>query len=143
VRSTLEERADERETAFVAIVAATGIAKVLGAIVPLSLVFRPPSRDAAHDARALPALATSSGHKTDTSETTRATPRDAALRTHSFRFAGKTASLVIARVRAMVRRGSTVRVRQRAFSKPPVNTEFLTGDTSSPGLAFSVDVTKM
>jgi hypothetical protein len=39
---SLQERADERERGFVAIVAATGIAKVLGAIVPLWLVFRPP-----------------------------------------------------------------------------------------------------
>jgi Protein of unknown function (DUF3995) len=41
---SLQQRADERETGFVAIVAATGIAKVLGAIVPLWLVLRPPSR---------------------------------------------------------------------------------------------------
>jgi hypothetical protein len=41
---SLQERADERETGFVAIVAATGIAKLLGAIVPLWLVFRPHSR---------------------------------------------------------------------------------------------------
>jgi hypothetical protein len=41
---SLQERADERETGFVAIVAATGIAKLLGAIVPLWLVFRPPFR---------------------------------------------------------------------------------------------------
>jgi len=40
---SLQERADERETGFVAIVAATGIAKLLGAIVPLWLVFRPPA----------------------------------------------------------------------------------------------------
>ena len=40
---SLQERADERETGFVATVAATGIAKLLGAIVPLWLVFRPPS----------------------------------------------------------------------------------------------------
>jgi hypothetical protein len=40
----LQERADERETGFVAIVAATGIGKLLGAIVPLWLVFRPHSR---------------------------------------------------------------------------------------------------
>jgi hypothetical protein len=32
---SLQERADERETGFVAIVAATGIAKLLGGIVPL------------------------------------------------------------------------------------------------------------
>jgi hypothetical protein len=38
----LQERADERERRFVAIVAATGIAKLAGAIVPLWLVFRPP-----------------------------------------------------------------------------------------------------
>jgi Protein of unknown function (DUF3995) len=43
---SLQDRADERETGFVAIVAATGIAKLLGAIVPLWLVFRPPSRTA-------------------------------------------------------------------------------------------------
>jgi Protein of unknown function (DUF3995) len=41
---SLQERAKERETGFVAIVAATGIAKLLGAIVPLWLVFRPTSR---------------------------------------------------------------------------------------------------
>ena len=41
---SLQERADARETAFLAIVAATGIAKLLGAVVPLWLVFRPPSR---------------------------------------------------------------------------------------------------
>lgn len=41
---SLQERADERETGFVAIVAATGIAKLLGGIVPLWLVFRPHSR---------------------------------------------------------------------------------------------------
>jgi hypothetical protein len=40
---SLQEQADKRETGFVAIVAATGIAKLLGAIVPLWLVFRPPS----------------------------------------------------------------------------------------------------
>jgi Protein of unknown function (DUF3995) len=39
-----KERAEERETGFVAIVAATGIAKLLGATVPLWLVFRSPSR---------------------------------------------------------------------------------------------------
>jgi hypothetical protein len=32
---SLQERADERETGFVAIVAATGIAKLLGGIAPL------------------------------------------------------------------------------------------------------------
>jgi hypothetical protein len=41
---SLQERADERESGFVALVAATGIAKLLGAIVPLWLVFGPPSR---------------------------------------------------------------------------------------------------
>jgi Protein of unknown function (DUF3995) len=41
---SLQERADERETGFVALVAATGIAKLLGAILPLWLVFRPPFR---------------------------------------------------------------------------------------------------
>jgi hypothetical protein len=41
---SLQERADERETGFVAIVAATGIAKLLGGIVPLWLAFRPSSR---------------------------------------------------------------------------------------------------
>ena len=41
---SLQERADERETGFVAIVAATGIAKLFGAIVPLWLVFRPRPR---------------------------------------------------------------------------------------------------
>ena len=40
---SLQERADERETGFVALVAATGIAKLLGAIVPLWLVFGAPS----------------------------------------------------------------------------------------------------
>jgi Protein of unknown function (DUF3995) len=44
--ASLQEDADERATGFVAIVAATGIAKLLGAIVPLSLVFRPHSRTA-------------------------------------------------------------------------------------------------
>src|SRR6266545_1958277 len=43
---SLQERADERETGFVALVAATGIAKLLGAIVPLWLVFRARSRTA-------------------------------------------------------------------------------------------------
>jgi hypothetical protein len=43
VAVSLPGRADERETGFVAIVAATGIAKLLGAVVPLWLVFRPPS----------------------------------------------------------------------------------------------------
>jgi hypothetical protein len=51
------------------------------------------------------------GHKTDTSETTRATPGDASPRPQPIRFAGKTVSQVI----ALVRRGSTVRVRQRAL----------------------------
>jgi Protein of unknown function (DUF3995) len=41
---SLQERADERETGFVALVAATGIAKVVGAIVPLWLLLGPPSR---------------------------------------------------------------------------------------------------
>ncbi len=41
---SLQERAEERETGFVAIVAATGIAKLLGGIVPLWLAFRPHSR---------------------------------------------------------------------------------------------------
>jgi Protein of unknown function (DUF3995) len=41
---SLQERADERETGFVAIVATTGIAKLLGGIVPLWLAFRPHSR---------------------------------------------------------------------------------------------------
>ena len=42
---SLQERADERETGFIAIVSVTGIAKLLGAIVPLWLVFGPlPSR---------------------------------------------------------------------------------------------------
>jgi Protein of unknown function (DUF3995) len=41
---SLQERAHERGTGFVAIVAATGIAKLLGAIVPLWLVFRPHSQ---------------------------------------------------------------------------------------------------
>jgi hypothetical protein len=36
----------------------------------------------------LPRLASAHGHKTDTSETTRATSRDASARTHSFRFGG-------------------------------------------------------
>jgi hypothetical protein len=40
---SLQERADEREPGFVALVAATGIAKLVGAIVPLWLVFRPPA----------------------------------------------------------------------------------------------------
>jgi Protein of unknown function (DUF3995) len=42
--ASLQERADERETGFVAILAATGIAKLLGGIVPLWLAFRPHSR---------------------------------------------------------------------------------------------------
>jgi hypothetical protein len=41
---SLQERAHEREIGFVAIVAATGVAKLLGGIVPLWLVFRPHSR---------------------------------------------------------------------------------------------------
>jgi hypothetical protein len=41
---SLQERAEERETGFVLLVAATGVAKLLGAIVPLWLVFRAPSR---------------------------------------------------------------------------------------------------
>lgn len=41
---SLQERAEERETGFVAIVAATGIAKLLGAIVPLWIGFGAPSR---------------------------------------------------------------------------------------------------
>jgi hypothetical protein len=41
---SLQERADERAAGFVALVAATGIAKLVGAIVPLWLVFGPPSR---------------------------------------------------------------------------------------------------
>jgi hypothetical protein len=40
---SLQERADERETGFVALVAATGIAKLVGARVPLWLAFGPPS----------------------------------------------------------------------------------------------------
>jgi hypothetical protein len=40
----------------------------------------------------LPTSASARGHKTDTSETTRATPRDACSRPHSARFAGKIAS---------------------------------------------------
>jgi hypothetical protein len=42
--ASLQERAHERQTGFVAIVAATGIAKLLGGIVPLWLVLRPHSR---------------------------------------------------------------------------------------------------
>jgi hypothetical protein len=42
--ASLQERAEEREAGFVALVAATGIAKLLGAIVPLWLVFGPSSR---------------------------------------------------------------------------------------------------
>jgi hypothetical protein len=41
---SLQERADERETGVVVLVAATGIAKLAGAIVPLWLVFGPASR---------------------------------------------------------------------------------------------------
>lgn len=41
---SLQERADERETGFVAFVAATGIAKLVGAVVPLWLVLGAPSR---------------------------------------------------------------------------------------------------
>jgi hypothetical protein len=40
---SLQRRADERNAGFVVIVAATGIAKLLGAVVPLWLVFRHPS----------------------------------------------------------------------------------------------------
>jgi len=72
------------------------------------------------------------GHKTDTSETTRATSRDASPASGSARFAGRTVSRVVACVRvcrpgtSMVRRGSTVRVRQRLFSdkEPPANGRF-------------------
>jgi hypothetical protein len=42
--ASLQKRADQRETGFVAIVAATGIAKLLGGIVPLWLAFRRHSR---------------------------------------------------------------------------------------------------
>jgi Protein of unknown function (DUF3995) len=41
---SLQERADAREPGFVALVAATGIAKLVGTIVPLWLVFGWPSR---------------------------------------------------------------------------------------------------
>jgi Protein of unknown function (DUF3995) len=41
---SLQERADERETGFVAILAATGIAKLPGGIAPLWLAFRAHSR---------------------------------------------------------------------------------------------------
>jgi hypothetical protein len=41
---SLQERDDDRTTGFVALVAATGIAKLVGAIVPLWLVFGAPSR---------------------------------------------------------------------------------------------------
>jgi Protein of unknown function (DUF3995) len=40
---SLQERADERTTGFVALVAATGIAKLVGALVPFWLAFGPPS----------------------------------------------------------------------------------------------------
>ena len=43
---SLQERAKERQAEFVALVTATGIAKLLGVIVPLWLVFRPLSRTA-------------------------------------------------------------------------------------------------
>ena len=43
---------------------------------------------------------TARGHKTDTSETTRATSRDAALSPQMARFAGETVPRMIARVRA-------------------------------------------
>jgi hypothetical protein len=40
--ASLQERGDEREAGFVALVAATGIVKLAGAIAPLWLVFGPP-----------------------------------------------------------------------------------------------------
>jgi hypothetical protein len=48
----------------------------------------------------LPTPPTARGHKTDTSETTRATSDDASSASRPARFAGQTASRVIARVRA-------------------------------------------
>jgi hypothetical protein len=51
---------------------------------------------------ALPRVASARRHKTDTSETTRATPRDASRAVRA----------------GMVRRGSPVRVRKRALEKP-------------------------
>lgn len=44
--ASLQKQADERDAGFVALVAATGVAKLLGAIVPLWLLFRPLSRTA-------------------------------------------------------------------------------------------------
>jgi Protein of unknown function (DUF3995) len=42
---SLQERADDRETGFVAILAATGVAKLMGAIVPFGLCSAiPPGR---------------------------------------------------------------------------------------------------
>jgi hypothetical protein len=64
------------------------------------------------------------GHKTDTSEPTRATPCDTSPVPRTARFAGKAPPRVIARARArrrstsMARRGSTVRVRQRLCEGP-------------------------
>jgi hypothetical protein len=57
-------------------------------------------RDPAPDASALPRPATSRGHKTDTSETTRATPRDVSPDAQTARFAGEMASPMIPRARA-------------------------------------------
>jgi hypothetical protein len=42
--ASLQERADERAAGFVALVAATGIAQLAGALVPLWLLFDSPSR---------------------------------------------------------------------------------------------------
>ena len=63
---------------------------------------RPRHSDAEHRASraTLPLWASARGHKTDTSETTRATSRDAPPASGSRRFAGETVSRVIARVRA-------------------------------------------
>jgi hypothetical protein len=55
---SLQERADEREAGFVALVTATGIAKLLAAIVPLWLVFRPLSQ---RERRLLPFLCWAGG----------------------------------------------------------------------------------
>jgi hypothetical protein len=74
---------------------------------------------------------TGGGHKTDTSETTRATPRDARSSREGAGLAGKTVSWVIARVRAWTPRnlhgkeGVDGSSPSEGFSKVPVNWHFL------------------
>src|SRR5215218_1687619 len=69
----------------------------------------------------LPSRAAARGHKTDTSETTRATPRDTGLQTRPICrrncVADDRACTRVTPRTSMVRRGSTVRVRQRACLK--------------------------